>query len=215
MGVKRTAGDQLVRMAKKPKSTAASMAREALKKVNRIEKAEESKADDYSYSTTAAAAGSVHEITLVPQGVLRTERTGDTIMPTKIELGVYGTTITAGTAFRYLVIQANGDFVPNVGAVATDILASGNLTSSYNFTNRHLFRVLYDKLYVIPTIAIAATQSVIGELVDIFPRRRVRYDAATPTYGVGTIDGAIYIIVVGDGNSSTVVSTVRLWYKDA
>lgn len=216
MGVKRSAADEIVRVVKRTKTPTSTkaIAKEALRKVNRIEREVESKADDYTYSVAIAVAGTINEVSLIPQGVARNERVGDVVVPTKLSIGLY-LSATTGTAVRYMVIQAVGDWVPAVGASAADILATTpNMTAPVNFDNRKQFTVLYDHMYTVPSPDATDNNIVVDQIV-VFPKKKIKYDAATPTYGVGTIDGAIYIFQMGDGSACSCVSFCRLWYKDA
>lgn len=217
MGVKRTSADmiEVVRSGKRFKgpTTAKAMAKEALKRVNRIEREVESKAIDDNFTVAAAAAGTISEVSLIDQGVGREERIGDTVIPTKLEIGFYASA-TTGTAIRYLVIQSHGDYAPAVGSVTAEVLESATLMAPINFNNRKQFSVLFDKAYVIDSPD-ATDNNVVVDLIKVFPKRKIQYDSATPAYGSGTIDGAIYIVQVGDGSAASIVSSPRLWYKDA
>lgn len=219
MGAKRNSTEQIVRGNEKrvkrtPMSTAA-VAREALKKVNRIEREVESKAIDTFDSAALVAAGVTDCVSVIAQGIARNERTGNVVTPTKLEVAMTCAS-SIGVGMRLLIVQVVTDFQPTpvAGAGAEVLIPSGDYMSQVNFDNRKYFTILYDKVYTIASPD-ATDFNIVQDVITVFPKRKCVFDLATPTQTTGLQDGSIWVLSTSDGGAASIITRSRLWFKDA
>lgn len=197
----------------KKNATSSSIAKEALRKVNKLTKMVESKSFDNQYSGNANTTGSVNLLTPIVEGDSNETRSGDVVTPTKVELGLVlakAAAVTSNVA-RMIVIQAKTSFTPTAANILVWDPAT-RVMGQYNFQNRRNFTVLYDQVYTLNAEA-GDCVKLATDVVTCYPRRPIMYQGTSTTADSGNI----WVLLVGDGASTSVAFTLesRVWYKDA
>lgn len=153
----------------------------------------------------------------IAQGVNANDRTGrDAIMEgIQIKAQLYGTAINAYDAIRVQVfwdtecrgVQAAGaDLYSNTGA-------GMYVSSQINFDNRHRFKVLSDRTYVVE--AKTATTDGVRAFVQNFKIGKKTHFYNTSTPSIADIDsGAIYLVVTSQFGTTSITGDLRLLFRD-
>lgn len=195
---------------------------QVLRRLKRLEKGQvgkELKYHDVNHSATSSTTGSIECINLIAQGNDDTEREGREILLQSI----YGKMeFKAGTAsdFNYtyrtmIVLDTQNDgTTPGIG----DILMTVN---TYSFremasTNRQRFRILYDKVTVVPNIITGVQNSRWREYYKRFKNPiKLEYDGTAAA--IGSCSGkAMFVLTFGNtgANHGSGNVNLRLRYTD-
>jgi len=103
-----------------------------------------------TYSTAPFAinnSGSIIDFTTPSQGVLDTDRVGDSILVTSVEANFWALVGAQEAAMRIIVFQWLPNTVPNVSDILFSSGTSQAPLGSFVQDTRKLFRVMYDSLF--------------------------------------------------------------------
>lgn len=197
--------------------SASAMAKEALRKVNKLAREVESKAFDNVYAgiagSTSGGAGTIQLLSPITQGDQRDNREGDVIVPTKLEFNYLMQNVSASSqpcVGRIIIFQARTDFTPTLNNVLE--YGTNNVQALYAFETRRNYTVLYDELINLQDYD---TGSVQAHKVVCFPKSKIEYRGTSTTADSGNIWAVMM------SNQTTAVANVqytlvtRLWFKDA
>lgn len=197
-----------------------SEAKEALRKVNKLIREVESKAVDTTFSSAADITGDALLLSPIASGTDRDERVGDSVTPTKIEIGFVGTSTSGPNVFRVIIVQSNRSYTAGEGfGSSTPWVFAGQTTrvlSPINFENRKEFTILSDRYYEVQNYASSGTDGIVADRYVLFPKKKINF----PGSGlIAASQGAIYALVVSDELSASPDATFtldsRVWFRDS
>lgn len=166
---------------------------------------------------TIPRAGNVLELTTIAQGLLDTNRIGDNIQPTSLQINLlFSNDLAAGVAtwIRFVIFRWKIDTniaLPALGNIMQNTPASTLAPlSPFNHDQRSQFEVLYDDLFNLDNVYGSVNKCY--KMLLPLAQKEVKYDAATTT-----ASGHLYSIMIS--NVAAVLPTatgyIRVNYTDA
>ncbi len=198
-----------------------SIAKKALKKVNRI-----SRGVEHKHLTTAITQGNVDDdgsliataLNIPVQGLLDSNRIGDTILCKSVHLRINyraGDALTEPTQFRFILFWDKMNTVSAVGDILANIGDSNAANSHYDVDTRREWIKLMDKTVILTSPA----GSSMKHLNKVFKLNKItQFIAAGTTISKGALR-ILYISNVDSGAADNlkpnVVGLARLFYTDS
>ncbi len=196
-----------------------SLAKKALKKVNKISRGIEAK-----HLTTAITAGNIDDdgvftsnLNIPVQGLLDTNRIGDTIMCKSIHLRMNYVTGSANlnTQLRFILIWDKYDTIDTVSDILANTGDSNAANSHYNVDTRREWIKLMDKTVVLQS----PSGSKMKHLNKVFKLNKItQFNAAGTDINKGTLF-LLYISNIdsglADADKPNIVGLARLFYTDS
>lgn len=178
----------------------------------------ELKSIDESGSASPTNLGTIARWFAIPQGSGNTQRIGNDITATHLELQYDITVADAFNKVRFIVFQWAVDDASEV-PIMSDILFTGTtnyFNALYNFDNRDKYKILHDRRYLVENSSVGSAS--IPKSSHIFklkvPHKQILFNGAGATTG----RYMIYQLLVSDSAAvpnPTVTTNIRLLYRDA
>lgn len=163
---------------------------------------QEIKRGDTTGSTTWTTAGAIIPVTqLIVQGDTIASRSGDKIMPRKLEVNFSTVTALVPILGRLIIFQ---DMLSvGVYPTVTDLLDGGAYNSAYapQRAQQRRFKILYDRTHASVTNATTITNSTkIVEKIVLRMKGKINYNGAS-SVEASNGPGAIYMLFISDAAS--------------
>ncbi len=126
------------------------MAKDALKRVRRLERNVEVKSFDIAVTTIAAVStvGDVRNIALIAQGDARVNRDGNAVSPFFLDMRFHwiGTSGDTIGVFRTIIFRDKRQ-VSNAVPLVLDVLTEAHPLSTFKYAFRKRFKIIYDETF--------------------------------------------------------------------
>lgn len=174
---------------------------------------------EYSFSGTVDNASTVGCVSIIPVGTSNTQRIGDSVEATSMQIYYDVNVADSYNLVRMVVFQWRSDSTP----VYTDILDRHGNTAIrpldfYNQDNKQLYTIIYDKIIQVDDYNPNKLYKKNVDLTKVLSRKNMTIDFDTTDIGGTNPLTGFWVLFVSDSGAIThpgAKASIRVYYRDA